>query len=70
MSKGKPFEILAGHAHQLGANYDGEGVNFAIFPPTRNVLNCVFTIRPVKLKLPGAICRNVLMKCGTATCRA
>ena len=31
MSKGKPFEILAGDSHQLGANFDGEGVNFALF---------------------------------------
>ena len=31
MPKGKSFEIRAGYSHQLGANYDGKGVNFAIF---------------------------------------
>ena len=31
MSTSQPFEILAGSSHQLGANYDGEGVNFALF---------------------------------------
>lgn len=25
------FEIRSGYSHTLGANYDGEGVNFAIF---------------------------------------
>ncbi|ELY9424426.1 glycogen debranching protein GlgX [Cronobacter dublinensis] len=31
MSNGKAFEITAGCSYPLGANYDGEGVNFAIF---------------------------------------
>ena len=31
MSNGKAFEITAGSSHQLGANFDGDGVNFAIF---------------------------------------
>jgi glycogen operon protein len=31
MSDGKSFTITAGNYHQLGANYDGEGVNFALF---------------------------------------
>ena len=31
MSNGKPYHITAGHGQQLGANYDGEGVNFALF---------------------------------------
>lgn len=31
MSKGKPFEILTGDSSRLGANFDGEGVNFALF---------------------------------------
>lgn len=31
MSEGKPFEITAGHSLRLGANYDGKGVNFALF---------------------------------------
>lgn len=31
MSSGKPFEILPGDSHRLGANFDGDGVNFALF---------------------------------------
>lgn len=27
----KSFEILAGNSQLLGANFDGEGVNFALF---------------------------------------
>ncbi|GAB5072090.1 glycogen debranching protein GlgX [Citrobacter sedlakii] len=30
-AKGKQFDITAGHSQQLGANYDGQGVNFALF---------------------------------------
>lgn len=31
MPKDTTFEIRAGHGQQLGANYDGKGVNFALF---------------------------------------
>lgn len=31
MAKDTTFEIRAGHGQQLGANYDGKGVNFALF---------------------------------------
>lgn len=31
MSNAKPLEIIAGSGQTLGANYDGEGVNFALF---------------------------------------
>ena len=31
MSEGKPYEITAGHSLRLGANFDGKGVNFALF---------------------------------------
>jgi glycogen operon protein len=31
MPKDNRFEIRAGHGQQLGANYDGKGVNFALF---------------------------------------
>ncbi|MFG1175546.1 glycogen debranching protein GlgX [Erwiniaceae bacterium CAU 1747] len=31
MSNEQQFEIRPGYSHALGANYDGEGVNFAIF---------------------------------------
>ncbi|NIF21968.1 glycogen debranching protein GlgX [Candidatus Pantoea multigeneris] len=31
MSDGKRFEITAGMSHVLGATYDGDGVNFALF---------------------------------------
>lgn len=31
MTTNRAFEIRAGYSHTLGANYDGEGVNFAIF---------------------------------------
>lgn len=31
MPNGNHFDIQAGSSHQLGANYDGKGVNFAIF---------------------------------------
>lgn len=31
MAKDITFEIRAGHGQQLGANYDGKGVNFALF---------------------------------------
>lgn len=30
-AEGKQFDITAGHSQQLGANYDGQGVNFALF---------------------------------------
>ncbi len=34
MPKDTTFEIRAGHGQQLGANYDGKGVNFApVFRP-------------------------------------
>ncbi|EFS8229148.1 hypothetical protein LYY82_000468 [Salmonella enterica subsp. enterica serovar Schwarzengrund] len=31
MTTNRAFEIRSGYSHTLGANYDGEGVNFAIF---------------------------------------
>lgn len=31
MTTNRAFEIRSGYNHTLGANYDGEGVNFAIF---------------------------------------
>ena len=31
MANDKRYEIRAGYSHQLGANYDGKGVNFALF---------------------------------------
>lgn len=31
MSNGKPYGITAGNSLRLGANYDGKGVNFALF---------------------------------------
>lgn len=31
MSNDQHFEITAGHSQQLGANFDGQGVNFALF---------------------------------------
>lgn len=31
MTTNRTFEIRSGYSHTLGANYDGEGVNFAIF---------------------------------------
>lgn len=31
MAKENTFDIRAGHGQQLGANYDGKGVNFALF---------------------------------------
>ncbi len=31
MTSGNAFSIEAGHGLVLGANYDGEGVNFALF---------------------------------------
>ena len=31
MAKDTTFKIRAGHGQQLGANYDGKGVNFALF---------------------------------------
>jgi len=31
MSDNQPFAIEPGLSHQLGANFDGEGVNFALF---------------------------------------
>ena len=35
MPKDTTFEIRAGHGQQLGANYDGKGVNFALFSRPR-----------------------------------
>ncbi len=50
MTTNKAFEIRSGCSHTLGANYDGEGVNFAIFPPCRNASSFVFTIRAGSVK--------------------
>ena len=35
MAKENTFDIRAGHGQQLGANYDGKGVNFALFSSRR-----------------------------------
>ena len=66
MSNGKPFEITAGYSHLLGANFDGDGVNFAIFSAHAERVELCLYDPSGKTKSPGWICRNIRMKCGTA----
>lgn len=69
MPKDNTFEIRAGHGQQQGANYDGKGVNFALFSAhAERVELCLFDPSG-KPKSPGWSYRNIPMKCGTAMCR-
>lgn len=66
MAKDITFEIRAGHGQQLGANYDGKGVNFALFSAHAERVELCLLTRPEKRKSPGSNCRNILMRSGTA----
>ena len=69
MPKDTTFEIRAGHGQQLGANYDGKGVNFALFSAhAERVELCLFDPSG-KQKSPARNCRNIPMRSGTAMCR-
>jgi len=70
MSEATEFTITSGSGQQLGANYDGEGVNFAIFSAhAERIELCLFDESGkneiARLELPDS-----LTKCGTAMCRA
>jgi pullulanase/glycogen debranching enzyme len=67
MSDGKSFTITAGNYHQLGANYDGEGVNFALFSAHAQRVELCLYAPDGKQRLQGSICRSTPMKSGTAT---
>ena len=64
MAKDTTFEIRAGHGQQLGANYDGKGVNFALFSA-----HSVCLTRPGKQKSPGWNSRSIPTRSGTVTYR-
>ena len=69
MAKDTTFEIRAGHGQQLGANYDGKGVNFALFSAhAERVELCLFDPSG-KRKSPGSSFLNIPMRSGTAMCR-
>ena len=66
MPKDTTFEIRAGHGQQLGANYDGKGVNFALFSAhAERVELCLFDPSG-KTEITR---RNIPMRSGTAMCR-
>ena len=46
MSNATPYVIEAGLSHQLGANFDGEGVNFALFSATPSASSFACTTQP------------------------
>lgn len=69
MPKDTTFEIRAGHGQQLGANYDGKGVNFALFSAhAERVELCLFDPSG-KTEIARPNCRNIPMRSGTAMCR-
>lgn len=69
MPKDTTFEIRAGHGQQLGANYDGKGVNFALFSAhAERVELCLFDPSG-KTEITRPNCRNIPMRSGTVMCR-
>lgn len=70
MTTNRAFEIRSGYSHTLGANYDGEGVNFAIFSAHAERVELAFTIRAGSMKSLVWSYRNIPTKYGTAMSRS
>ena len=61
-------KISEGLPHPLGATWDGEGVNFALFSANATRSRSACSTRTASAKPSASSCRNTPTRSGTATC--